>query len=89
MNREEIKSYFENLAQDSNLEITDRVITKFVNLSLELAQDEVCDVEEIRNEFLTIAPNDSDEWADFVDEASSYLTDEIIDQECADEQEEE
>lgn len=87
MNREEIKTYFENLAQDSNLEITDKVIIKFVNLSLELAQDEVCDVEEIRNEFLTIAPDNSDEWADFIDEASSYLVDEILDEECENEEE--
>lgn len=87
MNREEIKTYFETLAQDSGLDVSNRLINKFVNTSLELSQDGVCDVQEIRDEFLLIVPNDSDDWVDFVDEASSHLMGEIIDDECEDEKE--
>lgn len=78
MNREEIKTYFESLAQDSGLDLTDRIINKFVNLSLELSQEDI-DVEEIREEFTTIAPSDSDEWLDFIDEASTYVMEKIMD----------
>lgn len=87
MNKEEIKTYFEALAQDSNLDVSNRLINKFVNMSLELSQDGVDDVDEIKDEFVSIAPNDEDDWMDFVDEASTYIFDQILDQDCETEEE--
>ena len=83
MNREEIKTYFETLAQDSGLEVTNRIINKFVNLTLELFQEGVEGIEgidEIKDEFLAIAPDDNDEWMDFIDEATSFVVNEILDE---------
>jgi uncharacterized protein YpuA (DUF1002 family) len=39
MNKDEIKSHLENLADDSGIEITSRQIAKFVNLALELKDE--------------------------------------------------
>lgn len=90
MNKEEIKTYFETLAQDSNLEISNKIINKFVNLSLELLQDDVDSIQDVREEFLNIVPDNdnSDEWNDFIDEASTFIMDEILDDCCSTEEDE-
>lgn len=78
MTKEEIKTYFEDLAQDCGLELSTKRINSFANSALELIQDEA-DVDEIREELTTLSPDDSDEWQDFIDEATKFIIDEIND----------
>jgi len=78
MTKEEIKTYFEELAQDCDLDLSNKRISSFANCALELISEEA-DVDEIREELISIAPDDNDEWQDFVDEASKFIMDQIND----------
>lgn len=88
MNKDEIKSHLENLADDSGIEITSRQINKFVNLSLELMDEVDISYEELLEEFQSIAPSDEDEWMEFIEEVSDFVFD-LISEESEEEEEEE
>jgi len=87
MNKDEIKSHLENLADDSGVEITNRQIVKFVNLALELKDEVDISYEELLEEFQSISPSDEDEWMDFIEEVSDFVFD-YISEENEDETEE-
>jgi uncharacterized protein YpuA (DUF1002 family) len=80
MNKDEIKSHLENLADDSGIEITSRQIAKFVNLALELKDEADISYEELIEEFQSISPSDEDEWMDFVEEVSDFVFDYIAEE---------
>ncbi len=80
MNKDEIKSHLENLADDSGIEITSRQIVKFVNLALELKDEADISYEELIEEFQSISPSDEDEWMDFVEEVSDFVFDYIAEE---------
>jgi uncharacterized protein YpuA (DUF1002 family) len=80
MNKDEIKSHLENLADDSGIEITSRQIVKFVNLALELKDEADISYEELLEEFQSISPSDEDEWMDFVEEVSDFVFDYIAEE---------
>jgi len=80
MNKDEIKSHLENLADDSGIEITSRQINKFVNLALELKDEADISYEELIEEFQSISPSDEDEWMDFVEEVSDFVFDYIAEE---------
>lgn len=80
MNKDEIKSHLENLADDSGIEITSRQIAKFVNLALELKDEADISYEELLDEFQSISPSDEDEWMDFVEEVSDFVFDYIAEE---------
>jgi uncharacterized protein YpuA (DUF1002 family) len=75
MNKEEITSHLENLAEDSGIEITSRQINKFVNLILELKNESDISYEELLKEFSSISPSDEDEWVEFLEEISDFTYD--------------
>lgn len=89
MNKDEIKSHLENLADDSGIEITSRQINKFVNLALELKDEADISYEELLEEFQSISPSDEDEWADFVEEVADFVFDYISEENEIEEEEEE
>jgi uncharacterized protein YpuA (DUF1002 family) len=66
MNKEELKSYFEKLAEDAGLEPTARQINKFVNLAIELKEEAEITLEELIEEF-------SNSWSEFVEEIATYM----------------
>ena len=80
MNKDEIKSHLENLADDSGVEITNRQIVKFVNLALELKDEADISYEELLEEFQSISPSDEDEWMDFVEEVADFVFDYIAEE---------
>ena len=80
MNKDEIKSHLENLADDSGIEITSRQIAKFVNLALELKDEADISYEELLDEFQSISPSDEDEWMDFIEEVSDFVFDYIAEE---------
>jgi len=80
MNKDEIKSHLENLADDSGIEITSRQINKFVTLALELKDEADISYEELLEEFQSISPSDEDEWMDFVEEVSDFVFDYIAEE---------
>jgi uncharacterized protein YpuA (DUF1002 family) len=80
MNKDEIKSHLENLADDSGVEITSRQIVKFVNLALELKDEADISYEELLQEFQSISPSDEDEWMDFVEEVADFVFDYIAEE---------
>lgn len=75
MNKDEITSHLENLADDSGIEITSRQLNKFVNLILELKNESDILYDELIEEFKSISPSDEDEWMDFVEEVSDFTYD--------------
>lgn len=75
MNKDEITSHLENLAEDSGIEITTRQINKFVNLILELKNESDILYDELIEEFRSISPSDEDEWSDFLEEVSDFTYD--------------
>jgi uncharacterized protein YpuA (DUF1002 family) len=88
MNKDEIKSHLENLADDSGIEITSRQINKFVNLVLELKDESDISYEELLDEFKSISPSDEDEWLDFIEEVSDFVFDYISEENEEDEEDE-
>jgi hypothetical protein len=88
MNKDELKSHLENLADDSGIEITNRQINKFVNLAIELKDESVVFYDEILEEFQSISPSDEDEWKEFIEEVSDFVYD-LISDESSEEDEEE
>jgi uncharacterized protein YpuA (DUF1002 family) len=88
MNKDELKSHLENLADDSGIEITNRQINKFVNLAIELKDESVIFYEEILEEFQSISPSDEDEWKEFIEEVSDFVYD-LISEESSEEEEQE
>jgi uncharacterized protein YpuA (DUF1002 family) len=88
MNKNEIQSHIENLAEDFGIEITTRQANKFVNLSIELMSEvDIC-YDEILQEFKSISPSDEDEWLDFLEEVSDFVYD-LISEETEDDESEE
>jgi len=89
MNKEEIISHLENLADDSGVEITSRQINKLANLALELKIESDLFYEEVLEEFRSISPSDEDEWLEFIEEISDFVYDLISDENIKEEEEEE
>jgi len=88
MNKEEITSHLENLAEDSGIEISRRQINKFVNLLFELKNESDISYDELLEEFSSISPSDEDEWIEFLEEVSDFAYD-LIYEENEEESEEE
>jgi uncharacterized protein YpuA (DUF1002 family) len=88
MNKEELTSHLENLADDSGIEITSRQINKFVNLAIELKDESDILYEEVLEEFQSISPSDEDEWMEFIEEVSDFVYD-LISEEISEEEEQE
>jgi len=88
MNKEEITSHLENLAEDSGIEISRRQINKFVNLLFELKNESDISYDELLEEFSAISPSDEDEWIEFLEEVSDFAYD-LICEENEEEPEEE
>jgi uncharacterized protein YpuA (DUF1002 family) len=88
MNKDEITSHLENLAEDSRIEITSRQINKFVNLLFELKNESDISYDELLEEFSAISPSDEDEWIEFLEEVSDFAYD-LICEENEEEPEEE
>jgi len=80
MNKDEITSHLENLAEDSGIEITSRQINKFSNLILELKNESDISYEELLEEFSSISPSDEDEWIEFLEEISDFTFDLITEE---------
>jgi uncharacterized protein YpuA (DUF1002 family) len=75
MDREEIIIRLEAISEDFGLELTERQQKKFVNLILELVEEDV-DSKEIKEEFKTVCPDEEDEtWDEFCDELTAYVED--------------
>lgn len=88
MNKVELISHLENLADDSGIEITSRQINKFVNLALELKDETDISYEELLEEFQSISPSDEDEWMEFIEEIADFIYD-LISEENSEEDEQE
>jgi hypothetical protein len=88
MNKDEITSHLENLAEDSGIEISRRQINKFVNLLFELKNESDISYDELLEEFSSISPSDEDEWIEFLEEVSDFAYD-LIYEENEEESEEE
>ena len=88
MNKDEITSHLENLAEDSGIEISRRQINKFVNLLFELKNESDISYDELLEEFSAISPSDEDEWIEFLEEVSDFAYD-LICEENEEEPEEE
>jgi hypothetical protein len=73
MDDDTIISHLENLADDANLEMTSRQVKKFFNLSKDLLEEQDITLEEIQEEFRSIAPDDEDEWTEFVEAVSEFI----------------
>lgn len=84
-----IKSRIESVAEDFDLELTNRQLNKFSKLVEEL-KDEDISKEEILEEFILISPDDEDEtWNEFFDELTEYVIElqNENESECSDEYE--
>jgi len=88
MNKVELTSHLENLADDSGIEITSRQINKFVNLAIELTDESDIFYEEVLEEFQSISPSDEDEWMEFIEEIADFIYD-LISEENSEEDEQE
>jgi hypothetical protein len=88
MNKVELISHLENLADDSGIEITSRQINKFVNLAIELTDESDIFYEEVLEEFQSISPSDEDEWMEFIEEIADFIYD-LISEENSEEDEQE
>jgi hypothetical protein len=73
MDDDTLISHLENLADDANLEMTSRQVKKFFNLSKDLLEEHDITLEEIQEEFSSIAPDDEDEWTEFVEAISEFI----------------
>jgi len=73
MDDDTLISHLENLADDANLEMTSRQVKKFFNLSKDLLEERDITLEEIQEEFQSIAPDDEDEWTEFVEAISEFI----------------
>ena len=80
MDKDEIQSHLETLAEDFALDVTARQIKKFVNLTLELRQEADITFDEILAEFQSITPADEDDWLEFLEEVSDFVFDLINEQ---------
>ena len=79
MDDETLKIHFERLAEDASLDITARQLNKFYNLAKELRNESDISLEELIDEFRSIAPSDSDEWEEFIEAISEFLLENIDD----------
>lgn len=73
MNKDEIKSAVESLAEDALIEISSRKLNKLVNLVAELAEDIDVTLEEIEEDIQVIAGDDVDDWEEFTKELANYI----------------
>jgi hypothetical protein len=73
MDDDALLSHLENFADDANLELTSRQVKKFFNLAKELVVEQDITLEEIQEEFASIAPDDEDEWTEFVEAISEFI----------------
>jgi hypothetical protein len=73
MDDDALLSHLENLADDANLELTSRQFKKFFNLAKELVVEQDITLEEIQEEFTSIAPDDEDEWTEFIEAISEFI----------------
>lgn len=68
-----IKTRIESVAEDFDLELSNRQLNKFSKLVEEL-KDEDISKEEILEEFILISPDEEDEtWNEFFDELTEYV----------------
>lgn len=75
MDKDEIQSHLETLAEDFGLDVTTRQVNKFVNLTLELKQEIDITFEEIVSEFNSIALDDTEDWTEFIEEVADFVFD--------------
>lgn len=68
-----IKTRIESVAEDFDLELTNRQLNKFSKLVEELKDEDIAK-EEILEEFILISPDEEDEtWNEFFDELTEYV----------------
>ena len=89
MHRDEIKSQIEKLAEEALLIVSSRKITKLVNLSCELLEDSDISIDEIIEDFEKVAGDDIEEWEEFIQALSSFISEQLEDDEESIEDDEE
>lgn len=73
MEKEEIIIRLESITEDFGLELTERQKNKFVNLITELVNEDL-ESKEIKDEFITVCPDEQDEtWSEFCEELTAYV----------------
>ena len=77
MHRDEIKSQIEKLAEEALLIVSSRKITKLVNLSCELLEDSDISIDEIIEDFEKVAGDDIEEWEEFIQALSSFISEQL------------
>jgi hypothetical protein len=89
MHRDEIKSQIEKLAEEALLIVSSRKITKLVNLSCELLEDSDISIYEIIEDFEKVAGDDIEEWEEFIQALSSFISEQLEEDEESIEDDEE
>jgi hypothetical protein len=89
MHRDEIKSQIEKLAEEALLIVSSRKITKLVNLSCELLEDSDISIDEIIEDFEKVAGDDIEEWEEFIQALSSFISEQLEEDEESIEDDEE
>lgn len=89
MHRDEIKSQIEKLAEEALLVVSSRKITKLVNLSCELLEDSDISIDEINEDFEKVAGDDIEEWEEFIQALSSFVSEQLEEDEESVEEDEE